>query len=84
MLLGGEIVAKILNVTANNDYTLLVRLDNGHSIVYDMRPRIQTTRFCILADICLFKAVRVEQENTLVWSTLCQMTIDEIMDKIDR
>ncbi len=74
----------IVTVTASDDYTLLIELDNNHRIIYDMRPRLHTTRFCKLADIKKFLAVRVEQENTLVWNNLCQMTIDEIISMVER
>jgi hypothetical protein len=49
-----------------------------------LRPRLQSTRFCGLADIKKFKDVRIEHENTLVWNNLCQIAIDEIMDMVDR
>jgi hypothetical protein len=77
-------VARIVSVTPNDNHTLLIELDNNHRIIYDMRSRFHTTRFCKLADIKKFLAVRVEHENTLVWDNLCQITIDEIMDMIDR
>lgn len=75
---------KIVRVIANDDYTLLIELSNRHKIAYDIRPRLQTSRFCGLADLSKFKAVRVEHENTLVWDSLCQITIDEIINMIER
>lgn len=75
---------KIIHVVTNDDYTLTIELSNNHRIIYDMRPRLGTTRFCALADMKKFQAVRIEQGNTLVWNNLCQITIDEIMEMIDR
>ena len=75
---------KIISVVANDDYTLTIELRNKHRIIYDIRPRLQTTRFCGLADLKKFQAVRLEHGNTLVWNNLCQITIDEIMDMVDR
>ena len=75
---------KITNVVPKEDYTLSIELSNNHRIIYDMRPRLQTIRFCGLADLKIFQAVRVENDNTLVWNNLCQVTIDEIMDMLDR
>jgi hypothetical protein len=77
-------VPRIISVIANDDYTLLIELNNRHKITYNMRPRLQTLRFCGLEDLSRFKAVRVEHENTLVWDSLCQITIDEIIKMIER
>lgn len=75
---------RVVKVVPHEDYTLTIELSNQHRIIYDIRPRLQTTRFCGLADMKKFQAVRVEHEKTLVWNNLCQITIDEIMDMIDR
>lgn len=75
---------KILNVKAEDDYTLVIQLDNHNKIAYDMKPRLHAVRFCELADIDRFKAVCVENGNTLMWGRLCQITIDEIISINDR
>ena len=77
-------MAKIVNVTAGEDHTLVIELDSLSTISYDMKPRLTAVRFCELADIERFKAVRVENRNTLAWDSLCQITIDEIMNSIER
>lgn len=75
---------KIISVIPNDDHTLTIMLDNHHQIIYDMQPRLQTVRFGKLADPERFKAVQVEHGNTLVWDSLCQITIDEIISMIER
>lgn len=77
-------MARIIKVVPHDDHTLTIELSNSHRIIYDMRPRLQTIRFCKLADIEKFLAVRLENENTLVWNNLCQITIDEIISMVDR
>ncbi len=77
-------MAKIRNVVANDDYTLLIGLKNNHKLIYDLKPRLQALRFAALVDMDRFKAVRVEHENTLVWDEYCQITIDEILNMMDR
>ncbi|AOT71977.1 DUF2442 domain-containing protein [Geosporobacter ferrireducens] len=77
-------MSNIVSVKPNDDYTLLIELDNRHKIIYDMRPRLQAARFCGLADLNRFKEVKVEHEKTLVWDNLCQITIDEIINMIER
>lgn len=73
---------KIVGVTPNDDYTLTINLNNRHQIIYDMGPRLQTLRFSILADLDRFKSVRVEHGNTLIWDSLCQLTIDELIGTV--
>jgi hypothetical protein len=80
----GRAGAKNYKVTPRDDYTLLIELSNHHRIVYDMKPRLQAVRFCGLEDLSKFKAVKVEHENTLVWDSLCQITIDEIINMLER
>lgn len=77
-------MANIISFTAKDDYTLLLELDNQIKITYDMKPRLQAVRFCELTDINKFKAVSIENGNTLVWSSLCQITIDEIISIMER
>jgi len=77
-------MSKIINVTIQNDHTLIIELDNAHKIIYNMKPKLQSVRFCKLSDIEVFKSVKVENGNTLVWDSLCQITIDEIISHIER
>jgi hypothetical protein len=77
-------LARIVSVIPNDDHTLLIELDNHHRIIYDMRPKLQTVRFSRLRNLARFKAVRVEHANTLVWNSICRLTIDEIVDMLDR
>jgi len=82
--IGGVTMPKIMRIEPKDDYTLLIELSNRHMIVYDMKPRLMTVRFCGLADLNRFKDVRIEDENTLVWDSLCQITIDEVLSMIER
>ena len=75
---------QIVSAAANDDHTLLIELDNHHKIIYDLKPRLQALRFSGLRDLGRFKAVRVEHGNTLVWDSVCEITIDEIINLIER
>lgn len=75
---------RIVSVKANDAYMLEIQLDNGHKIIYDMKPRLRTVRFCELTDLNRFQDVQIENENTLVWDSFCQITIDEIINSIER
>ncbi len=75
---------KIKEVTANDDYTLAITLDNRHQIIYDMKPRLQAVRFSELSDINKFKTIRIENSNTIIWDEMRQITLDEIIGMIER
>jgi hypothetical protein len=77
-------MTKIINVVAGNDYIIEIELDNHHKIYYDIKPRLQAVRFCELIELDRFKAVTIENGNTLVWDSLCQISIDEIFSIIQR
>ncbi|MBK5247722.1 MAG: DUF2442 domain-containing protein [Peptostreptococcaceae bacterium] len=74
---------KIVNVIPKDDYILEIELSNNHKIIYDMKPRLKGVRFCKLIDIKRFKEVRIENGNIIVWDSLCQITIDEIINVIE-
>ncbi|PKM49402.1 MAG: hypothetical protein CVV02_16185 [Firmicutes bacterium HGW-Firmicutes-7] len=75
---------KILRVIARYDHKLVIELDNLNKIIYDMNPRLHSVRFCKLADLAKFKSVKIENGNTLIWDSLCQITIDEIISTMER
>lgn len=77
-------MSRIVKVTPFEDHTLEIQLDNRHKIIYDMKPRLDAVRFFPLADIQKFKNVRVENGDTLVWDSLCQITISEIISLVER
>ncbi|MBF4695459.1 DUF2442 domain-containing protein [Fusibacter ferrireducens] len=77
-------MSKMINVIPNEDYTLLIELDNQHKIIYDFKPRLQTVRFCSLEAIERFKKVEVRYGHTLYWSDFCQISLDEILEMIKK
>lgn len=77
-------MSKIVKVIPFKDYTLEIELDNCHRIIYDMKPRLQTVRFCDLIDLEKFQSVRVENGDTLVWDSLREITLHEIIRMVER
>lgn len=77
-------MSRIIRVTPCEDYTLEIELDNHHKIIYDMKPRLSAVRFYSLADMEKFRSVRVENGNTLVWDSLCQLSLGEIISLVAR
>ena len=77
-------MAKIVKVTPYEDYTLEIELNNCHKIIYDMKPRLGAVRFYSLANPGKFKDIQVTNGDTLVWDSLCQITISEIISQVER
>jgi len=59
-------MSKILKVTPNDDYTLLMEFEHGNKIIFNMQDIIKTIPFSSLEDIYRFKDVTVE-EKAISW-----------------
>lgn len=59
-------MSKIVKVTPNDDYTLLVEFEHGNKIIFNMRDMIKTIPFSSLVDLSHFKDVMVE-EKAIYW-----------------
>ncbi len=66
-------MSKILKVTPNDDYTLLVEFEQGNKILFDMKPMLKSLPFRCLNDLNRFKNITLE-EKAILWS---DPTIDE-------
>ncbi len=51
---------KIKEIRANDDYTLIVKFDNGIKKKYDFKKKFKSPLFEGLKDIHLFKQVKVD------------------------
>lgn len=60
-------MGKILNVTPNNDYTLLVEFEHGNEILFNMKPMLKSLPYRCLNDLTRFKNITF-QEKTICWS----------------
>ena len=59
-------MSKILKVTPNDDYTLLLEFEHGNKIIFNMRDIIKTIPFSSLQDLNRFKDITVE-EKAISW-----------------
>lgn len=50
---------KAISVTAEEDYTLLVKFDNGEIKIFDVKPYLSYKAFEVLKDIKKFKSVKI-------------------------
>jgi hypothetical protein len=59
------------------DYRLLVQLDNGSSIMLNMESRLQTVRFGMLADKALFRQAATDG-SYIRWGDLIEISVTEV------
>ena len=59
-------MSKIIKVTPNEDYTLLVEFEHGNKIVFNMRPLIKTIPYSSLEDLERFRDITLE-EKAIRW-----------------
>lgn len=59
-------MSKILKVTPNDDYTLLVEFEHGNKIIFNMCEIIKTIPFSSLEDLNCFKDITLE-EKAIRW-----------------
>ncbi|HEX3018511.1 MAG TPA: GNAT family acetyltransferase [Caproicibacter sp.] len=76
-------MSKIIGVTPNDDFTILISFDSGNKILLNMRNQIRSLPFCGLQDIQKFKKVHFE-DKAVFWEeehTACpaRLTVDNIL-----
>ncbi|MEA4970654.1 MAG: DUF2442 domain-containing protein [Candidatus Pelethousia sp.] len=59
-------MSKMLKVTPNDDYTLLVEFEFGNKIIFNMRELIETIPYSSLTDLSRFKDITLE-EKAIRW-----------------
>lgn len=70
-------MARIATVIPLEDYHLKVVLDNGSSITLNLKPRLHTVRFSILADEAFFK--RATSDGLCIfWDNKLEISINEV------
>ena len=70
-------MTQIKAVTPKEDYRLEVALENGSSVSLDFANRLQTIRFCPLANRDLF--ARAGTDGTLItWDRQVEISISEV------
>ena len=59
-------MSRMLRVTPNDDYSLLVEFEHGNKIVFNMRELIKTMPYSSLQDLDRFKNITLE-EKAIRW-----------------
>jgi hypothetical protein len=84
---GCDGMSRILAVTPNDDYTLLIEFEEGNKILFNMQKLINTIPYVSLRDLERFQSVSIEGK-ALCWKdpqpTMMplRITVDNILFKI--
>lgn len=70
---------KIASVTANAEYSLTVCFENQHTVIIDMRQKLQTARFSSLGDWNQFSAVQTDG-RAILWPNGTSISTSEILE----
>jgi hypothetical protein len=70
-------VARIKEVIPKEDYQLEVQLDNGSSVMLNMKSRLGTVRFSMLEDRNFFKKVTTDG-NQVLWGDEVEISVREV------
>lgn len=70
---------KIRDVSFEKDYKIEVLLNNGHKVIYNMKPKLETARFLELRNMGLYKKGIVKKGKSIYWNVNTELTLAEIM-----
>lgn len=59
-------MGKILKVTPNDDYTLLIEFEQSNKILFNMKPMLKSLLYRSLIDLTRFKNIKLE-EKAICW-----------------
>ena len=75
---------KIYSIELLDDYKISVKLENGSSFVYNLKPKLKTTRFSVLEDIDFFKKGKLVENEYIWWSDSLMLYAYEMLDGMKR
>ncbi len=70
-------MSKITSLMPQEDYRLEVRLDNGSSVTLNLKSRLETVRFGMLADKELFRRA-VTDGSYIRWDNKVEISVNEL------
>ena len=75
--LGGDEVTKIVRVIPKEDYCVEIALDNGSEVLLDLKSRLKTARFGMLADKEFFRKATTDG-ICVSWEEKIEISISEV------
>lgn len=70
---------KINHVQFLEHYRMDIALDNGHRVIYNLKPKLTTVRFKELEDWEVFSKGKIVLGTRICWYTGVEVTLNEIM-----
>ncbi len=70
-------MSTIINVIPKADFRLEIQLDNGSSIILNMKKRLHTVRFGMLSDIAVFNQATTDG-HYIRWGNIIEISIHEV------
>lgn len=79
-MVGEIMLQKIVSVSPQNDYLLIVKFENGETKMYDAKNLFGwESAFGELKDVAIFNTVRVANNGIgLIWADRIELSCDEI------
>ena len=74
---------RIQSITTKEDYKLEVLLDNGSIIILNLKSRLGTVRFGLLADPEFFCAATTDG-HFIRWGNLVEISVSELFQLVQR
>lgn len=71
-------MSRIQSITTKEDYRLEALLDNGSSVTLNLKSRLGTVRFGMLADPVFFAAATTDG-HFIRWGSLVEISVGELV-----
>lgn len=70
-------MSRIMQVLPKEDYRLEVQLDNGSSVILNLKNKLGTVRFGMISDIELFR--RASTDGSYIrWDNKVEISVNEV------
>lgn len=70
---------EMTKVEFEENYQMHIRLSNGHEILYNLKPRVNTARFRELENEEIYWKGRLEKDGMIRWPGGIELSIDEVL-----
>ncbi len=71
---------RVSKVSANQDYTLQIRFENGEQKLFDVKPYLEIGNFCELKDMSVFNSVK-EFLGSIQWKNGLDLCPDMLYEE---
>lgn len=76
-------MSRIIRAISKEDYCVEVLLENGSSVMLNLKSRLQTVRFGMLSDLELFSRVTTDGKYVR-WDNKIEISIHEVFQLVQK